>query len=196
MESTFNYDTAGLDIIIGPMFAGKTTELIRRLNLYSEMDLKVLYINSTLDNRTMNNFSTHNETLKNTHKIIYVKANTLSEWFETIQQFDIIGIDEAQFFSDLYDSVTKILDKYQKRIIVAGLDGNYRREPFGEIIKLIPLCDSVIKYKPFCHFCKTIKKITPAIFTFRHSTSDDTIDIGGKDKYVPVCRKCYSTYKS
>lgn len=186
-----NTNVSSLELIIGPMFAGKTTELMRRLNLYNEMNLHVLYINSCYDNRG-EIFSTHNETLKNNNNITGVKANTLHDLFGYINDFDVIGIDEGQFFRNLFEDIKYIVNVLNKKVIVSGLDSDYKREPFGDIIKLIPLCDSVIKYKPFCKLCRDDKKIVQAIFTLRHSSGDDLIDIGGKDKYYPVCRQCYN----
>ena len=182
---------SGIELIIGPMFAGKTTELMRRLNLYNEMNLQVLYINSNLDNRSSNFFSTHNETLKENNKIATIKTNCLHDILDQIKKYDVIGIDEGQFFNKLYDDTKYIVDILEKKVIISGLDSDYKREPFGDIVKLVPLCDNVIKLKPFCKYCRDNGKIIPAIFTKRHSKGDTTIDVGGKDKYFPACRKCY-----
>ncbi len=192
MEVTGPY--SGLELIFGPMFAGKTTELVRRLNLYNEMDLNVLYINSSIDTRSNASFSTHNNTLKEHHQIVSMKCNSLHGIIDTAKDYDVIGIDEAQFFNTLYDDVKHLVDDLGKKVIVSGLDADFKREPFGDIIKLVPLCDSVIKLKPFCKYCRDNKKIVPAVFTSKHNDkerAEGNIDVGGYDKYFPTCRSCY-----
>lgn len=185
------HTNSGIELIIGPMFAGKTTELIRRLNLYNEMNLKVLYVNSNFDNRSETNISTHNKTLKSDSSINMIKVHRLSDILSDIDEYNVIGIDEGQFFVNLYEDVMHLVDVMNKRVVISGLDSNYKCEPFGDMIKLIPMCDSVVKLSPFCKTCRDEGKIKPAIFTYRHSTGDELIEIGGKDKYYPVCRPCY-----
>ncbi|GAG63614.1 unnamed protein product [marine sediment metagenome] len=105
-----------LEIIIGPMFSGKSTELLRRLNIYATMKLNVLYVNSSFDDRATTMWSTHNPTMKSIGNIAATKVQNLSELNEEItcvrgeeslkahlSSFDVIGIDEAQFFSVLLD---------------------------------------------------------------------------------------------
>ena len=181
---------SGLELIVGPMFAGKTTELMRRLNLYNEMRMRVLYINSSLDTRD-DLFSTHNATLKKNNNIVCVKTDRIGDITDTIKDYDIIGIDEGHFFSDLYQNVRLIVDEMGKKVIISGLDGDYRREQFGDIVRLVPLCDSITKYRPFCELCHNDGRIVPAIFTHRHCNNNDTVDVGGKEKYYPTCRSCY-----
>jgi thymidine kinase len=181
-----------IDLIIGPMYASKSTELIRRLTIYHEMDMKVLYVNSSKDDRNPQlNFSTHNKTIGN---IPYdsTKSDILTNL--DISKYEVIGIDEAQLFSDLKTCVVKWVDNLNKIVIVCGLNGDFRREPFGQIIDLIPMCDSITKLEPFCLPCKRDKGvICPAHFTKRISDDQTTILIGGKDLYIPTCRKCYNT---
>ena len=120
---------SSIDVIIGPMYSGKTTEVIRLLNIYSEIGMKVLYVNSSLDNRNGDAaFSTHNPALTvNKSKIDSVKTTNLNEisW----HSYDIIGIDEAQLFVGLKRFVLSLAENYGKKIIVAGLNGDFKREP-------------------------------------------------------------------
>lgn len=179
-----------IDLIIGPMYAGKSTELIRRLMIYYEMDMKVLYINSSHDNRSQQSFSTHNETIG---KIPYdsIKVKNLSEC--DVNKYDVVGIDESQMFNDLKEYVLDWADKQNKIVIVCGLNGDFRRQPFGQINDLVSHCDSITKLTPFCLLCKrNASTITAAHFTKRIVEDQSTVLIGGKDMYVPVCRKCYS----
>ena len=142
----------GIDLIIGPMYSAKTTELIRRLTIYAELGLKVLYINSGLDDRDTKEgefFSTHTPTLQFTSldsaKITSIKTQRLNDILISACSFDIIGIDEAQLFSDLKIFTISLVERYNKKVIIAGLNGDFRREPFGDILNMIPLCDNISK---------------------------------------------------
>ena len=179
-----------IDIIVGPMFAGKSTELIRRLNICAELGLKTLYVNSKLDKRSNKVFSTHNPTIGKIGKIDSKKVLDLLD--VDFGHYDVIGIDEAQLFSGLKNYVKNYVDNYNKKIIVAGLNGDYLRKPFGEINDLLPFCDTITKLDSFCIPCSKNKKISKAIFTKRLSQSKKTLLIGGKESYIPTCRKCYN----
>jgi thymidine kinase len=195
-----NSNIPGLDIILGPMFSGKSTELLRRLSNVTEVGLNALYINSSFDDRNDKDiFSTHNPTTKEKvsgNKINMIAVpNLINIDSKLMDNADIIGVDEAQFFTDLH-IVKDWVDNKKKRVIIAGLDGDYKQEKFGKILDLIPHCDSVIKIHALCIRCSKTKKIlVPAIFTFYSNTKKDnenSIDIGGHDKYESLCRQCYN----
>ena len=161
-----------IDLIIGPMYAGKSTELIRRLVIYHEMDMKVLYINSEKDNRSTYTFSTHNETISNL-PFSSIKVNDLKL---NIDNYDVIGIDEAQLFSSLLEIVLDWTENKNKIVIIYGLNADYKRSQFGEVNNLIPYCDTVTKLHPFCLLCKKNKNIIEkALFTKRITDDKDTI---------------------
>jgi len=188
---------SSIDVIIGPMYSGKTTELIRLLNIYSEIGMKVLYVNSALDDRDGDAaFSTHNPALTvNKSRIDSVKTTNLNDIMRNCHSYDIIGIDEAQLFVGLKRFVLTMAENYGKKIIVAGLNGDFKREPFGEILGLIPVCDNVIKLYPFCQTCsqKPEKVVRVAQFTKRIGSDMETVVvIGGKMTYIPVCRECFN----
>lgn len=183
--------SASIDIIMGPMYSGKTTEVFRRLIIYHEIKKKVLYINTILDNRADEPFSTHNETIG---KVPFdaVKSKTLSEL--DVNKYEVIAIDEAQFFIDLKDTVLKWVEIFGKIVIVAGLNGDFRRQPFGQIIDLVPYSDTITKLTPFCSECIDKGIMKAAHFTKRTVVSESEILIGGKEAYIPVCRHCYSKF--
>jgi thymidine kinase len=173
------------------MYASKTSEVIRRLIIYHDIGKKVLYLNTTLDTRSEEPFSTHNETIG---KVPFhaLKTKTLSE--QNITNYDVIAIDEAQFFSDLKSCVLRWVDVDKKIVIVAGLNGDYRREQFGQINDLIPHADFITKLTPFCLGCVKQQKMRTAHFTKRIVCKEgetENILIGGKEAYIPVCRECY-----
>lgn len=183
-----------LSIVLGPMYGGKTTELLRKLNIYSELDMKVLYINTDLDTRKETDiFSTHNPLLSNLGKIKGIKTKELKNIISLSEKYDVIGIDEAQLFTDLYEFVKQLVDESGKKVIVAGLSGDYNRKLFGNVHSLIPLCDELIKLNAYCkNCCKNNNNLVPAHFSKRINTVEDsTILIGGANLYIPVCRKCY-----
>lgn len=178
-----------IDIIFGPMYAGKSSELIRRLNIYHEMGMKVLFLNSNQDNRSDEAFSTHNGTIG---KLPFenIKIRNLSDY--DISKYDVIGIDEAQLFAELKDTVLQWVESDNKIVIVSGLNGDSQRRPFGELNDLLSYCDSATKLTPFCIPCKRVSNIIRAAHFTKRTVSDrSTVLIGGKDMYIPTCRECF-----
>ena len=103
------------------------------------------------------------------------------------EEAHLIAIDEAQFFPDLLDFCTRAADEDGKEIIIAGLDGDFKRRKFGQVLDLIPHADNVTKLTARCAKCAS-----PGLFSLRISSEEDTTLIGGKDKYLPVCRVHYN----
>lgn len=183
-----------LDIIIGPMFSGKSTELIRRLSIFNSLNFKVLYINCDLDNRSEKDFSTHSHfitTLPSGIDSIKIPKNNLNLVAQLAPDFDVFGIDEAQMFPRLYDTAMNLVESHNKKLIVSGLNGDFSRKEFGEILQLIPLCDDITKLHPYCVECRKKGQLEHAIFSKRKSNCNDQILIGADSEYIPVCRKCY-----
>ena len=178
-----------LKLIIGPMFSGKTSALIRDLQLCSDIGLKCIYVNSTLDNRSENNYSTHNPLIKSIGTFDSIKMDYLDT--ELFLDYDVIGIDESQFFTGLFDNVLQLVDSYHKKVIIAGLSGDFRREPFGEILTLVSYADKIEQLYAFCDICKSNNRICNAIFSKRITHKSEKVDIGSKDKYLAVCRSCF-----
>ena len=96
--------------------------------------------------------------------------------------------EEAQFFKDLYEFVKELVDEYNKNVIVVGLDGDSDRKNFGDIHKLLPICDDIVKLKAYCSICRNGVR---AIFSKRISDSKEKILVGSERDYIAVCRKCY-----
>jgi thymidine kinase len=199
--STSTNNSAYLELIIGPMYSGKSSRLVEIYKQCKFCNISVAVINHSIDNR-------YDEELLSTHdkvKIPCIKANRLSDvWSYDIDlQNDInkipngqekfkvasssvVLINEGQFFSDLYEVVIDML-KYNKQVYVCGLDGDFERKKFGSILDLIPLCDKVTKLTSLCSKCKDG---TPGIFSMR-LTNEVEQTVVGSDNYIPVCRKCY-----
>jgi thymidine kinase len=187
-----------LDIIIGPMFSGKTNYLLKELTVFSLMGASVLYINHSLDNRSDKDFSTHNPLVKDLSlNIKTVKTDCLKKVKDLCQEFIVIAIDEAQFFNGLKEFSLDLVENKGKRVIVAGLSGDFNRRPFGEIMDLVSYSDRVTKLSSFCNVCAKDKKIKEAHFSHKLIKEVDTesnISVGGKNEYIPLCRECYKTY--
>ena len=178
--------TGRVEIIIGCMFSGKSTELLRRCNRYKAIDKNVILINHTNDTRTNNSVETHN------HEVTAaLKLSSLNKLFiehkDEFDNADVIGIDEAQFFDDLRTFLL-FVESYDKIVIIAGLDGDFNRNPFGKIMECIPLCDEVVKLTAMDMMDKDG---TPAIFSKRIAEGEETVKVGATAKYIAVSRKNY-----
>jgi thymidine kinase len=172
-----------LELIIGNMFSGKTSELVRRINRTRSINKRILVINYIGDNRySSDSIATHDQTKVKCLKV--AKLNDIP--IGMLNDYDSFFIDEGQFFTDLYTYALLLVETYHKHVVVSGLDGDADRKMFGDLIKLIPICDSVDKLTAYCNKCNNG---TYAPFTKRiNGTKCEIVDIGGSDKYIPVCR--------
>lgn len=182
-----------LELILGCMFSGKSTELLRRINIYKSLDKKICSISYTEDQRYGTNvISTHN-----LYKIPCFMCTNLMDFDreaeKMLKKVDVIIIDEGQFFSQLKDFCVKMVDQKNKHVIVAGLDGDARREKFGEILDIIPIADDYTKLKAFCKICnENNNTLNTAIFTKKiQGDLELQKDIGSGEKFIPVCRYHY-----
>jgi thymidine kinase len=173
-----------LELIIGPMYAGKSTELLRIINRFKCLKKNIIVINHSLNNRYgSNGLTTHNN--EKMEKCIIL--NELKELdINLIKSTDVIIIEELQFFNDAFDLVTSWVDNFHKIVIAAGLDGDFNREPFGDVLKLIPHCDKITKLNSLCTKCSNG---TIALFTKRITNDIDKTLIGSNGIYEAVCRK-------
>jgi len=186
-----NLNNGYLEVILGPMFSGKTSKLLEIQKQYAFCNISVLTINQSDDNRygTSNKLITHDE-----RNIDCISATTIKEvLLDNIELLTspsplAVLINEGQFFEDLYECVFKLVTIYKKHVYVAGLDGDSNRSKFGEMLEIIPLCDNVTKLHSLCVFCKSGIK---GIFSHRLKHSNCQKQIGSNDLYVPLCRKCF-----
>jgi thymidine kinase len=183
--TTMNSTNAFLELIIGPMFSGKTSRIVELYKQCKFCNIPVVVINHSIDNR-------YDDDLLSTHdkiKIPCIKTEKLFDiWSDniSIQNSDVVLINEGQFFSDLFEFVNKLL-LLGKKVYVCGLDGDFERKKFGQILELIPLCDKVTKLTSLCNLCKNGN---PGIFSKR-ITQEKEQTVVGFDNYIPVCRECY-----
>lgn len=205
LNMSYKTDTVGyLEVILGGMYAGKTSRLVEMYKQCKFCNIPVVVINHSFDNRYDDNdtdsyLSTHDQV-----KIPCIKTeNLLDIWTDDINKShddvrindkiklatsEVVLINEGQFFPDLEEFVKTLL-KFYKQIYVCGLDGDFERKKFGKILDIIPLCDKVIKLTSLCSICKNG---TPGIFSKR-ITKEKEQTVIGSDNYIPVCRQCYNT---
>ena len=180
---------AYLEIILGPMFSGKTSKLVQVYRQCLLCNIPVLTINHSNDlerNSTAQMLENHDNI-----QIPCISVELLSDVpQEKIHQSMVILINEGQFFQDLYLFVVKMLEQ-NKQVYVAGLDGDFQRNMFGSILQLIPLCDKVDKLTSLCGICKDG---TRGIFSRRITSETVQTLVGGSANYIPVCRSCYEKH--
>lgn len=173
-----------LELIIGPMFSGKTSQLVNIYKQYTFCNIPVCVINHDIDTRY------HDEMLSTHDKIMIpcIRINKLAETLnmKSLIESQVVLINEGQFFEDLYETVFKLIHQ-NKKVYICGLDGDFERKKFGQILDLIPLCDKVTKLTSLCSKCKNG---TPGIFSMR-ITNEKQQTLVGSVNYIPVCRKCY-----
>lgn len=174
-----------LDLIIGPMFSGKSSEIIRRIRNFKISNKKYIVIKPSIDNRyELNKIISHNNDSETCIMIDDIMLITDIQ----LENYDIIIIDEGQFFKNLKDKVLHWVEKLNKYIIIGGLDSDFLRNPIGDIIKLIPYADDYIKLKATCNHCIDGTK---AIFSHKFKNKSKIVEIGEHNLYIPLCRKHY-----
>ena len=191
--------TGYLELFIGSMYSGKTSKLLETYKQCKFCNIPVTIINHVIDNRYHNTMvSTHDQVMAPCLQACelndiwtdngYKKSGEKKDlWAHcAVRDSEVILINEGQFFPDLYDVVVDML-AHNKKIYICGLDGDFERKKFGQILDLIPLCDKVTKLTSLCSQCKNG---TLGIFSMR-LTNETAQTIVGSDNYIPVCRKCY-----
>jgi thymidine kinase len=197
-----------LEIILGCMYSGKTSKLVDIYKQCKFCNIPVSVINHCIDKRYDDKLlSTHDKVMIPCIQTMRLKdiwyydsdsdsdslneesRNRLPRLDDSVQLInsEVILINEGQFFEDLYPAVSHML-KHGKKIYVCGLDGDFERKKFGQILDLIPLCDKVSKLTSLCSLCKNG---TPGVFS-RRITLETEQTVIGSDNYIPVCRKCFN----
>lgn len=183
-----DYNNGYLELIIGPMYSGKTSYLLNIFKQYSYCNCEVLVFNHDTDNR-------YDESMLSTHdkiKIPCTKTDTLLKYIdsEVFEKSKVILVNEGQFFNDLFNFVLYAVEVKFKHVYVCGLDGDFKRQKFGQVNDLISFSDKITKLNSLCHSCKNGNK---AIFSHR-ITNEKEQHVVGSDNYVPLCRGCYLKY--
>jgi len=176
-----------LDIIFGPMFAGKTSRIVSIVSRYQSLGMRVLVVNHGNDVRygDVAEVVTHDQ-----RRIPCIRIDALNSLTDDIlRSYEVILVDEAQFFSGLVPFVERVVEQLHKRLYLIGLDGDFQRRPFGDLLQCIPLADRVERLTAFCHRCADG---TLGLFTSRiRGPQDQQVIVGGQDVYEALCRTCY-----
>ncbi len=171
-----------IEVICGSMFSGKTEELIRRLRRAKIANQRVEIFKPNIDTRySENDIVSHNQT-----SIPSTPVDSSRTILLYSNDVDVIGIDEAQFFDEGIVEVVKELANKGIRVIVAGLDMDFKGNPFGSIPNLMAIADYVTKVNAICVVCGD-----PSLFSYRKIERSETVLLGEKDSYEPRCRRCY-----
>lgn len=189
----FHTKTTGyLELILGPMWSGKTSMLLNYYRQFCFCKLNVCVINFKADDR-------YSETMLSTHDkqmIPCIMGFSMEEILKVhenaakINESDVILINEGQFFHDIVEFTTRMVEEQHKKVYICGLDGDFKREKIGKLLDLVPICDKVTKLRALCGKCKDG---THAPFSFRNTNSTEQVLIGADDIYIPLCRMCYQT---
>ena len=176
-----------LELYCGPMWAGKSSTVLGTLRRYSSIGWKILLLTSELDSRYGTGMVVSHDHEK--YPALAVRSLLSVAKTKVYEDAQLIMIDEAQFFGDLYDFVVNAVDTDGKHVICVGLDGDSDRKPFGDILRLVPHCDSIHKITSFCSECKDG---TPALFSFHKTHKVDQVSVGHTNQYEPLCRKHFN----
>ncbi|MBN2877356.1 MAG: thymidine kinase [Bacilli bacterium] len=178
-----------IEVITGPMFAGKTEELIRRIKRLQYADQNIVVFKPAIDTRYANDeVVSHNNS--RTRSISITKATEIMDYVN--ENTDVIAIDEIQFLSEEAVDICEYLADQGKRVIVSGLDRDFRGEPFSFMPKLLSLAEYVTKLSAICVKCHTPATRTQRIIDGKPANYHDPIIlVGAKDSYEARCRDCH-----
>ena len=180
-----------VELIIGCMFSGKTSELFRRTCLLEVINKEYILVNHSKDTRYGNNvISTHDK-----HQKYCVCLESICDlwhkYADIYERCDDIFIEEAQFFEDL-EKFVLVASRNKKNIYIFGLDGDFKAKMFNSIVQVLPHANKITKLNALCKSCNDG---TEAIYTHLLDKSnvinESNIIIGNQEKYIPLCRECY-----
>ena len=177
-----NTRSGWIEVICGSMFSGKTEELIRRLRRAQIAKQSVQIFKPAIDVR----FHANNVVSHDANSIPSTPVQTAAQIMLYANDFDVVGIDEAQFFDDEIVSVCNKLADMGTRVIVAGLDMDYTGKPFGPMPALLATAEHIDKVHAVCIQCGGL-----AQFSHRKSEKKGLVVLGETDNYEPLCRKCF-----
>lgn len=181
-----------VEVVAGCMFSGKTTELVRRLTRSSLAKQTVMAFKPIVDDRhDIDDIVTHDGPYTNPLEFKARRVKRPADIFDLSETADVVGIDEAQFFNSDLPNVVETLARTGKRVIVAGLDLDFRGQPFGSMPELMARADEVLKTYAVCMVCGA-----PATRSQRIADSQDQVLVGAESVYQARCRTHWSPQPS
>jgi thymidine kinase len=184
-----NQKEGWIEVITGPMFAGKTEELLRRIKRLEYAKQNIMVFKPTIDNRYEQGHVVSHDHNK-THSINISESKEILEYVKKDTQ--VVAIDEIQFLDEAAVDICEYLADKGLRVIVSGLDRDFRGEPFSFMPKLLSLAEYVTKLTAICVKCHTPATRTQRIINGKPAKFDDPIIlVGAKDSYEARCRDCH-----
>ncbi|MFM7155370.1 MAG: thymidine kinase [Bacteroidota bacterium] len=184
LEPHFKGQRSGwIEVICGCMFSGKTEELIRRLKRAKIASMKVEVFKPKVDTR----YDEQAIVSHDTSSLLAIPVDHSSRLLRLAEDVAVIGLDEAQFFDDQLPAVCQELALRGVRVIAAGLDMDYRGQPFGIMPELLAIAEYVTKVHAICVHCGNL-----ATHSYRLAEGDSVVLLGEKEQYEPRCRSCYA----
>ena len=169
-----------IEVVCGPMFSGKTEELIRRVKRATIANLQVALFKPTTDNR----YHDSNIVSHNFNEWQAIAIHEAKEMLHLVGEATVVGIDEAQFFDEDIVQTCQILARMGKRVIIAGLDMDFMGRPFGAMPQLLAVAEFVTKVHAICVKCGE-----PASYSYRITDGKSIIELGEARNYQPLCRR-------
>lgn len=183
LEPHFKGQRSGwIEVICGSMFSGKTEELIRRLKRAKIANQKVEIFKPKIDTR----YDKNEVVSHDANSILSIPVDHSNKLLQLSDGVGVVGVDEAQFFDEGIVRVCQQLAMRGTRVIVAGLDMDFRGEPFGPIPGLLAVAEYITKVHAICQHCGNL-----ATHSYRLSEDEATVILGEKDRYEARCRTCY-----
>lgn len=183
LEPHFKGQRSGwIEVICGSMFSGKTEELIRRLKRAKIANQKVEIFKPKIDTR----YDKNEVVSHDANSILSIPVDHSDKLLNLSEGVGVVGVDEAQFFDDGLVQICQQLALRGTRVIVAGLDMDFRGEPFGPIPGLLAVSEYITKVHAICQHCGNL-----ATHSYRLSEEEATVILGEKDRYEARCRTCY-----
>jgi thymidine kinase len=176
-----------ISLLIGCMFAQKTTELLRRVRRYKSIGYKVLVVNYIGDTRYGKDCVASHD--KEVEKAACVELLKSVDYLVRSGEYNVVAIDEGQFFTDLHEYVSAWADELNVHIVISGLDGTSDRTAFGDMLRLIPHAEEVERLSAYCAVCHDGTVATFSKYYGEAPKDENGVAIGGAEAYKPVCRK-------
>lgn len=184
MFSEYTSRKGRIEVICGSMFSGKTEELIRRLKRVRFANQKLQIFKPGIDTR----YAEFDVVSHDSNSLPCYQIDDPAKMLDLVEDdTEVIGIDEAQFFNKDIVPIVKDLANRGIRVIIAGLDMDFKGKPFGPMPNLLTTAEDVTKVHAICVKCGNL-----ASYSHRLSKSKKLVELGEKDKYEPLCRTCYN----
>lgn len=169
------------------MFAGKTSRILSIVSRYSTLGTRVLVVKHSSDARYGDDDALITHDGRQIPCVRVLSLNELSD--QQLNEYQVILVDEAQFFTGLVPFVERVVDRMEKNLFLIGLDGDSNRRPFGELLTCLPLADRIERLTALCRRCGDG---TPGLFSYRRGGApDQQVIVGGEGMYEALCRRCY-----